>query len=956
MFYSPIRCTCRQSDSSAIRNGMMKSYRYVVALLRVNAEKSVHTDNDDEEDEDDDVFVVIVVVSSSLQTMSPANGHMSHSGPIPTGDNCLSPSDDPNILMYPNSLAKASSSPSIATDQHHDNKEVLSSDFQDQNRTSSHQNGEEDVDEDIGSKPECPRTQGTRGSLLEHVEAVMAADEEEDQPKIEKKRKSSVFSKLGSYRQKNKVVKDTKLLRNNTHQFVGVCFSNSTPCDVCSKSMSNKLALQCENCMVNVHENSCKDQIATCAKYRANRVGNGDGVKEKKSSSLPAEYVNNSVNLKSSQSFKETRRSISVPAHPVPQNSGSLHVPAQRASSPSPVINEERDKSKDEEPSQSSPHYLDASTTIADSMSASTDSLEEGSGLLADIDEDYVEEREAWSVTVDKKASYFLIYITLKKMSAKDIKRQDHIWELIQTERSHCHTLKIMQRVFSHGMRHEVNMRQDQIDKIFPCLSELFDIHTTFLHRLMERQSLRADRNIEEIGDILLQQFDGEMGERMKVAYGAFCSQHSMAVQLYKDVLKCDKKFQTFIKKCSQSSVCKRLSIPECILLVTQRVTKYPLLIEPIIKTTKENKSDKERLLRALPLMRQILVYIDARVDAHEKYQRLLEIYNKLDARSYAMYMGKKFKKSNLLLGDRKLMHEGNMRWMTARGKSFEVLAVILSDVMFFLAENNQKLTFFSQDSKSSVVPLSKLLVREKGDTKDSKGIYLICQSKIEPEMYEFICKTVDERKTWIKVIRSGVLKCMEVEGMDISKVLDVEGEKKELEAKSARIRQLVDRLYERDNIIKQKCDEKMNIIIEMLEVFSKEEISKNLHNVYKEEAADSIDHNVWSVLKLAVQDGSRLLSLLMLGNSELSKARAAGQMERNVCVAALPRRAETFSGFDQKEKVKRRYDCDQLSDGNRSGSQLSLNETESTSQTTETSQNDRHSKVLLKLIDWCGV
>ena len=50
------------------------------------------------------------------------------------------------------------------------------------------------------------------------------------------------------------------------------------------------------------------------------------------------------------------------------------------------------------------------------------------------------------------------------------------------------------------------------------------------------------------LGFIFHFQFDGEMGERMKVAYGAFCSQHSMAVQLYKDVLKCDKKFQTFIK------------------------------------------------------------------------------------------------------------------------------------------------------------------------------------------------------------------------------------------------------------------------------------------------------------------------------------------------------------------------------------------------------------------------
>jgi len=41
------------------------------------------------------------------------------------------------------------------------------------------------------------------------------------------------------------------------------------------------------------------------------------------------------------------------------------------------------------------------------------------------------------------------------------------------------------------------------------------------------------------------------------------------------------------LQKCSRNALCKRLGIPECILLVTQRVTKYPLLIHPIIKTTK---------------------------------------------------------------------------------------------------------------------------------------------------------------------------------------------------------------------------------------------------------------------------------------------------------------------------------------------------------------------------------
>jgi len=43
-------------------------------------------------------------------------------------------------------------------------------------------------------------------------------------------------------------------------------------------------------------------------------------------------------------------------------------------------------------------------------------------------------------------------------------------------------------------------------------------------------------------------QFEGDMGSRMKVAYGEFCSKHNEAMQLYKDLLKTDIAFQGFIK------------------------------------------------------------------------------------------------------------------------------------------------------------------------------------------------------------------------------------------------------------------------------------------------------------------------------------------------------------------------------------------------------------------------
>lgn len=115
---------------------------------------------------------------------------------------------------------------------------------------------------------------------------------------------------------------------------------------------------------------------------------------------------------------------------------------------------------------------------------------------------------------------------------------------------------------------------------------------------------------------------------------------------------------------------------------------------------TSENKPDKELLVQAVNLSRETLSYVDSQVDARAKEMRLIEIFNKLDARSSATYKSKKFKKSDLLSNNRKLVHEGTIKWMSARGRTVEVITVILSDVMFFLSENNQKYTFFSQDNK----------------------------------------------------------------------------------------------------------------------------------------------------------------------------------------------------------------------------------------------------------------
>ena len=72
---------------------------------------------------------------------------------------------------------------------------------------------------------------------------------------------------------------------------------------------------------------------------------------------------------------------------------------------------------------------------------------------------------------------------------------------------------------------------------------------------------------------------------------------------------------------------------------------------------------DSKLLEQALLLARDILNSVDRQVDAREKEHELIEIYNKLDARSSALYKGKKFKVSGgVKVNVDKKIKVGNLR------------------------------------------------------------------------------------------------------------------------------------------------------------------------------------------------------------------------------------------------------------------------------------------------------
>ncbi|NWT93762.1 ARHGI factor, partial [Urocynchramus pylzowi] len=509
--------------------------------------------------------------------------------------------------------------------------------------------------------------------------------------------------------------------------------------------------------------------------------------------------------------------------------------------------------------------------------------------LRSEIETDAHEfEAESWSVAVEQPYA---------KRQRKDvIKRQDVIYELMQTEMHHVRTLKIMLKVYSRAMREELQFSNAVINKLFPCVDELLEMHGQFLLQLKERrkESLEegSDRNyiIQNIGDLLVKQFSGENGERMKEKYGVFCCGHNEAVSHYKDLLQSNKKFQNLIKKIGNCSIVRRLGVQECILLVTQRITKYPVLVERIIQNTEAGTRDYEELTQALGLIKDTITHVDAMVNECEKGQRLKEIMHKMELKSSGKCKnGLLFRKDDM--GRRRLLLDGMLYWKAASGRLKDILAVLLTDVLLLLQEKDQKYTFASVDSKPPVISLQKLIVREVAN--EEKAMFLISASLKGPEMYEIHTSSKEERNSWMAHIRRAVESCPDEEGGTFN---EPEAERRQAEARAAKLKDFQERLNMKDDLILQSLTEKQQIYLEMSEVNGFEDHSQGSRArlLLRGDISENLQGE--AILKSAVTEAENLQDFIFthFGSASCQPEDGSG----------LPRRAETFGGYDSSPSI----------------------------------------------------
>ncbi|KAJ2081474.1 hypothetical protein H4R24_002299 [Coemansia sp. RSA 988] len=164
-------------------------------------------------------------------------------------------------------------------------------------------------------------------------------------------------------------------------------------------------------------------------------------------------------------------------------------------------------------------------------------------------------------------------------MNAKEVKRQEVIFEIIHTEADYVKDLRIMVEVLMEPLSSLRIVDATQAELMFGNVAEILALHEEINAAFMERQRQQYPV-VWDISDVL-QPFVG----RLRVYARYICNQDK-ALALVAELRRTSNNFAVFWRERQQRPECRGLPMESFLALPFQRLLKYPLLLRTLLGAT----------------------------------------------------------------------------------------------------------------------------------------------------------------------------------------------------------------------------------------------------------------------------------------------------------------------------------------------------------------------------------
>jgi Rho guanine nucleotide exchange factor 12 len=237
----------------------------------------------------------------------------------------------------------------------------------------------------------------------------------------------------------------------------------------------------------------------------------------------------------------------------------------------------------------------------------------------------------------------------------REQRRQEMIYELVQTEKGYLRHLEIMRQVFRRPLAEECGM--ELTVAVFGNLDQLLAAARPVAAAFAAVLPPASNPVVSRIGPVAaaaLASIDPQV-------YAAYCARQKAAHALYMERMRSAPAAAACIRRCEQSSVAGKLALGDFLAKPLQRLTKYPLLLRGIAQyTAPEDTDEVADLNRAAQQADSVLGYVQEAVREAEDRSRLRDLWRRLDPTGLDEAQLELVR--DLDIGGRRLLHEGPVK------------------------------------------------------------------------------------------------------------------------------------------------------------------------------------------------------------------------------------------------------------------------------------------------------
>uniref|UniRef100_A0A1A8C6H2 Osteoclast-stimulating factor 1 n=1 Tax=Nothobranchius kadleci TaxID=1051664 RepID=A0A1A8C6H2_NOTKA len=356
------------------------------------------------------------------------------------------------------------------------------------------------------------------------------------------------------------------------------------------------------------------------------------------------------------------------------------------------------------------------------------------SGLSDQIDDTVDEDDDLYDFVEDEDNEGDGIYEDLMKTDEQPEtqqktgvdKRECCLQEIRQTEEKYTDTLESILKHFMKPL--ERYLQTQDIENIFINVKELASTHRSLLDEV--RNSILME------GAKTLHQVFVNYKERL-LLYGHYCSQVEAATKHLDKLSSMREDVRMKLEECSNRANSGRFSLRDLLMVPMQRVLKYHLLLQELMKHTND-PTDKENLRTALDAMRDLAQCVN-------EVKRDNEIIKQIT--SFQMSI-ENLTQSLAVFGRPKI--DGELKVCSMEKKSKQDRYAFLFDKAVIICKKKSGETF---DLKE-IIELNHYQIRDEttGEKDNKKWSYLFllldCYGKCG---YDFFFKTRELKKKWLE-------------------------------------------------------------------------------------------------------------------------------------------------------------------------------------------------------------